>query len=75
MPWGPSSTHTGEEEVVRSEGGGEAEEYILCVTFMPHTWKTTRWRCFSANSVTLITPAYFVAHSKSAYEPIVIVCK
>ena len=48
---------------------------IFCVTFMPHTWKTTRCCCFWANSVTLITPAYFVAHLKSAYEPIVIICK
>ena len=26
-------------------GAGE-KLYILCVTFMSHTWKTTRWRCF-----------------------------
>ena len=32
--------------------------YILCAIFMSHTRKTTRWRCFWAFCVTLITPAY-----------------
>ena len=37
---------------VKIVGAGE-KFYILCVTFMSHTRKTTRWRCFWAKSVTL----------------------
>ena len=50
MPWGPSSAHT-QVKNKRLDLKVEVKRRVsahrlLCVTFMPHTWKITRWRCF-----------------------------